>query len=316
MWRVRAARPGLWLGVVFAVFAGFLAGNWQALKSRAADLSPSEKVALRFPESDPDQPIAAKAADPAPMIMGDKDFALFSPEPMIPETRRYPAPPLQPQPAEVTNSLQAEEVAPARPVPVALAVPARREAKVVTANAARSAPKAEADAPSRRGSRQPQPAEVTDSLQAEEVAPARPVPVALAVPARREAKVVTANAARSAPKAGADAPSRRGSRPGFLLNDSQIASIKSRLHLSRDQEQMWPAVEAALRNIAYAKAQSARRRVDDRPADMASLDPDSAAVQGLKSAAVPLIMSFSDEQKNEVRNLAHVMGLDKLASEF
>jgi len=39
-------------------------------------------------------------------------------------------------------------------------------------------------------------------------------------------------------------------------------------------------------------------------------------VQGLKSAAVPLIMSFSDDQKNEVKSLAHVMGLDRLASEF
>ena len=199
------------------------------------------------------------------MIMGDKDFALFSPEPMIPETRRYPAPPLQPQPAEVTASLQAEEEPAGGPVPSAGPAPCR---------------------------------------------------LRLAVPARREAESCRRQAARSAPKAGADAPSRRGSRPGFLLNDSQIASIKSRLHLSPDQEQMWPAVEAALRNIAYAKAQSARRRVDDRPADMASLDPDSAAVQGLKSAAVPLIMSFSDEQKNEVRNLAHVMGLDKLASEL
>ena len=50
--------------------------------------------------------------------------------------------------------------------------------------------------------------------------------------------------------------------------------------------------------------------------DVASLDPDSAEVQGLKSAAFPLIMSFSDEQRNEVRSLAHVMGLDKLASEL
>jgi hypothetical protein len=39
-------------------------------------------------------------------------------------------------------------------------------------------------------------------------------------------------------------------------------------------------------------------------------------VQGLKSAAVPLIMSFNSEQKEEVRNLAHVMGLDQLASQF
>jgi hypothetical protein len=39
-------------------------------------------------------------------------------------------------------------------------------------------------------------------------------------------------------------------------------------------------------------------------------------VQGLQSAAVPLIMSFSPEQKEEVRSLAHVMGLDQLAAQF
>jgi hypothetical protein len=77
---------------------------------------------------------------------------------------------------------------------------------------------------------------------------------------------------------------------------------------------MWPSVEAALRSIAYAKARDASRR--DAAVAVVSLDPESAEVQDLKSAAVPLIMSFSDEQKNEVRNLAHVMGLDRLASEF
>ena len=45
----------------------------------------------------------------------------------------------------------------------------------------------------------------------------------------------------------------------------------------------------------------------------ASADPNSAEVQGLKSAAIPLLMSFNSEQKDEVRNLAHVMGLDQLA---
>jgi len=258
MWRVRAVRPGLWLGIGFAIFAGFLLGNWQAIKSRAADLSPSEKVALRFPEADIDQPVAVKAVAAAPMILGDKDLALFSPEPMLPETRSHLVP-SQPQPAS----------------------PA-----------------------------------ITASLPAPETAPVRAIPVALAVPAKREAKAPPINAARSAPKSEADATSRRGSRPGFLLNDAQIASIRTRLHLTPDQESMWPAVEAALRNIAYAKAQVARRHSDDGRADLAALDPDSAAVQGLKSAAVPLIMSFSEEQKSEVRSLAHVMGLDKLASEF
>jgi len=107
---------------------------------------------------------------------------------------------------------------------------------------------------------------------------------------------------------------RHANRPGFVLNDAQIASIKGRLHLTPDQERMWPSVEAALRSIAYAKARDASRR--DAAAVVASLDPDSAEVQDLKSAAFPLILSFSDEQKNEVRSLAHVMGLDRLASEF
>jgi hypothetical protein len=100
-----------------------------------------------------------------------------------------------------------------------------------------------------------------------------------------------------------------------MLDDAQIASIRQRLHLTPDQERMWPAVEAALRNIAYEKARDARRR--GAPAsEVASLDPNGAAVQDLKSAAIPLIMSFNDDQRNEVRSLAHVMGLDRLASEF
>ena len=62
------------------------------------------------------------------------------------------------------------------------------------------------------------------------------------------------------------------------------------------------------RNRRAGAASSARRR---RPAD---IDPQS--VEGLKSAAVPLIMSFDEEQKQQVRDLAHVMGLDQLASQF
>jgi hypothetical protein len=109
----------------------------------------------------------------------------------------------------------------------------------------------------------------------------------------------------------------RAERPGFMLNDSQIASIKERLRLTPDQERMWPGVEAALRNIAYAKARDAHKHgAPASAAELASLSPESAEVQDLKSAAVPLIMSFNDEQKNEVRSLAHVMGLDQLASQF
>jgi hypothetical protein len=126
----------------------------------------------------------------------------------------------------------------------------------------------------------------------------------------------TALSAQPTAKVAALAPHPRiNDRPGYMLSDTQIASIKDRLHLTPDQEQMWPAVEAALRNIAYTRAQQAR--LHSAPANAtqtAAVDPD--AVQGLKSAAVPLIMSFNAEQKEEVRNIAHVMGLDQLASQF
>lgn len=116
-------------------------------------------------------------------------------------------------------------------------------------------------------------------------------------------------------KASAVAVQRRPmNRSGYMLDDAQIASIKERLHLTLDQEQMWPAVEAALRNVAYTRARQAHERGVSGNTQTAGIDPES--VQGLKSAAVPLIMSFNDEQKQEVRNLAHVMGLDQLAAQF
>ena len=101
-----------------------------------------------------------------------------------------------------------------------------------------------------------------------------------------------------------------------MLNDAQIASIKQRLHLTADQEEMWPAVEAALRNLAYTRAREARSKGPAANVQIAQADPNSPEVQGLKSAAIPLLMSFNSEQKDEVRNLAHVMGLDQLASQF
>lgn len=104
-------------------------------------------------------------------------------------------------------------------------------------------------------------------------------------------------------------------RPGYVLNDAQIASIKERLHLTPGQEEMWPGVEAALRNVAYTHQQQPHGRSAPAGATQtAAVDPE--AVQNLKSAAVPLIMSFNTEQKDEVRNLVHVMGLDQLASQF
>jgi hypothetical protein len=96
-----------------------------------------------------------------------------------------------------------------------------------------------------------------------------------------------------------------------MFDDAQLASIKRRLNLTPDQEQMWPAVAVALRNIGAEREREARAR-----GNAGEVNPDSPQVQDLKSAAIPLIMSFSDEQKDEVRTLARGMGLDQLASQF
>jgi hypothetical protein len=144
-----------------------------------------------------------------------------------------------------------------------------------------------------------------------EAAAAPPLPE---VPSPRPAPAAARRTSQTAPPAAALAY-RQTARPGFVLNDAQIASIKERLHLTPGQQAMWPAVESALRNIAYARSGTAHRH-GATAAQVASLDPDSTEVLGLKAAAIPLLMSFNDEQKSEVRNLAHVMGLDKLASDF
>ena len=101
---------------------------------------------------------------------------------------------------------------------------------------------------------------------------------------------------------------------GRVLNDAQIASVKGRLELTPEQERMWPAVEAALRKISYTKDAVAQTIQDgDR---IAYIDLNGPAVQRLKSVAVPLIMSLSEDQKREVKSLAHVMGLDGVAASF
>jgi hypothetical protein len=66
--------------------------------------------------------------------------------------------------------------------------------------------------------------------------------------------------------------------------------------------------------MAYTRSQQAAAHGAARNTQAAAVDPE--AVEGLKSAAVPLIMSFNSEQKEEVRSLVHVMGLDQLATQF
>jgi len=98
-----------------------------------------------------------------------------------------------------------------------------------------------------------------------------------------------------------------------LLSDGQIAGIKQRLRLSSDQEYYWPGVETALRAVAR---KINAERLSNPHAKAAQLDPDCAEVQQLKSAAMPLLFQLRDDQKEEVRKLARLIGLEKVAEQI
>jgi hypothetical protein len=96
-----------------------------------------------------------------------------------------------------------------------------------------------------------------------------------------------------------------------LLSDAQIAGIKNRLKLTPDQEYYWPGIENALRAVSR-KIQAARLS-DPNNAAAVKIDPDGAEVQELKSAAMPLLFQLREDQKREVRSLARLIGLEKVA---
>jgi hypothetical protein len=109
----------------------------------------------------------------------------------------------------------------------------------------------------------------------------------------------------------ASRPQVQPQKPYALLSDAQIAGIKERLHLTSDQESYWPGIESALRAVAR-KIHIARQTNPN--ANASAIDPDSEEVQQLKSAAMPLLFQLRDDQKEEVRRLARIIGLDKVAA--
>jgi len=219
------------------------------------------------------QDLADSAQAAAALTIGNAQVALLSPQPMVPQAAPAPVP----QASIPQTSIQQASIQQGTPLS---ATPGHQTTQSV------ATVQTLVQLASVQSTEAPQPL-----AQA-------PAPIPAARPAQSKTNVVAARKANE--------------RPGFVLNDAQIASIKERLHLTPGQEEMWPAVEAALRNFAYTHLRDAKKH-GAPPVQVASADPE---VQDLKSAAIPLLMSFSSEQKDEIRNLAHVMGLDQLASQF
>jgi hypothetical protein len=269
----RGRRVPILVPILAACGLGYLVSGSYVPALRSTELSAAETVALRFPETWNDA--SAAAAEPADAAPATTDATTTASATTAPIAMPASAP-------AATDNAQLALLSPEPMMPPATpqqALPVSPQPAVQTASAETAASV-------------PGPA-------------ARPRPAPVAVPALAQ----PASESRAAIAVHRRAPDR----PGYVLNDAQIASIKTRLQLTPDQERMWPAVEAALRNIAYTRMQEARAR-NAAATQVSAVDPN--AVQGLKSAAVPLIMSFNSEQKEEVRNLAHIMGLDQLAAQF
>jgi hypothetical protein len=140
------------------------------------------------------------------------------------------------------------------------------------------------------------------------------VPQALGVP-----QVIAPSAApatSSAPTAAVPPKPKAAAKPQpqknyALLSDIQIAGIKERLKLSAAQESYWPPVESALRAVAR-KIHAGRQA--NPAAGGVPIDPEAEEVQQLKSAAMPLLFQLREDQKSEVRSLARIIGLEKVAS--
>ncbi len=95
-----------------------------------------------------------------------------------------------------------------------------------------------------------------------------------------------------------------------VLTDGQIHRMKAALKLTRLQEQYWPPIEAALREMA--------RELSHHSAggEGSAAAVDQAKVQRLASVAYPLLMSLDEGQKRDAMALARAMGLGSIVASF
>ena len=101
------------------------------------------------------------------------------------------------------------------------------------------------------------------------------------------------------------------------FGDARIAAIHTGLKLTPEQEKNWPAVEAALRDLAKQRSEAfAARASANRPTDPVerlqlrakTMQESGAALDKLATAAKPLYQSLDDGQKHRFAMLARLNG--------
>jgi parvulin-like peptidyl-prolyl isomerase len=99
------------------------------------------------------------------------------------------------------------------------------------------------------------------------------------------------------------------------ITEVNIAQIKSLLKLRAQQEPLWARVERVLLSVAREQAQSESagfvRRISRR---VVSIAFNSAVAQRVKDAALPLLASLDEEQRETVRRLARRMGIGDMVA--
>jgi hypothetical protein len=90
---------------------------------------------------------------------------------------------------------------------------------------------------------------------------------------------------------------------GEVLGAAGIERMKLALALTAEQEEYWPAIATELRALG--------KMLKSHKGQNVSLDSDT--IQRLYWAAAPLISRLSYEQKQKVKQMAHVMGLHQVA---
>ena len=82
-----------------------------------------------------------------------------------------------------------------------------------------------------------------------------------------------------------------------VFNDAQIASMKDRLALTKEQEPYWQGVEASLREVVWDRSSGVRPR----------LEPTS--LERFMKAAAPFVATLSAKQRSEIQALANIVGM-------
>jgi hypothetical protein len=147
-------------------------------------------------------------------------------------------------------------------------------------------------------------ASVTSTPEVERAPSITAAPVAEPAPSQQQA-------ALPAPARKPKLPAPPPALPSNALSDEQISGLRTRLQLTSDQVEYWPAVESALRDVARTQLSGSRVKQAH-----SNIDVNSPEVQKLIYAAMPLLFRLREDQKREVRKLARIMGLESVASQI